>query len=183
MTNMRTVRRVTAACFAVVLGAAVLSGCDTVGSSGITLQKDVDFRFRFSTAEDDGVQPIHVNADAVVDFADLLVAEGFSREDIISVTVQSVHLERILPIETTLDVFERAAFSLTATGTTAPPIAEIDDLPTARGVDLSVVNRNITQVAVQPEFRGRLTVVPQTGHDEDYVLAATMEVVVEVEGI
>lgn len=183
MTIRNAIRCATAICCAIVPVAAVLSGCDTIGSDTITLQKKVDFRFEFSTSGIDAGEELQVNALAAIDFADVIAAEGFSKGDLIAVRVQSVHVQRISPAGTTLDAFDRVAFSLTATGLTARTIAELDDLPNARDADLTVLVTDVTQVVRQPAFLGRLTVAPRSSHSEQYVLTASMDIAVEVEGV
>jgi hypothetical protein len=176
-------RRTGASCIALILGAVLLSGCDTVESDSIIFQKEVDFRFEFSTAGADAGEAIQVNEQTAVDFSDLLAPEGFSRDDVIGVNVRSVSVERISPVGATLDVFDQVEFTLRATGLNVPTIARAEGLPNGREVDLNVIAPGITQAVIQPEFGARLTVVPASAHAEEYVLAATMDVSVEVEGI
>lgn len=172
-----------AMCCVFVLAALVLSACDTVGPGTITLQKDLDFRFEFSTSGTDAGEELDINASGSINFDDVLAAEGFSKGDIIRVEVRSVQLDRIAPPGTMLDVFERLAFSVTASGSTVPTIAEIEDPPSSRDADLSLRVTDITQAVRQPTFRGRLTVVPRSSDAEEYVLTATIDLAVEVEGV
>lgn len=167
----------------VLAGLVALSGCDAVGGDVLTLRKEVDFRFDFSTTGVEAGEELVVDSEGVVDFDDVLSPEGFSKGELVSARVESVTLRRVTPLDATLDVFDRIAFSLSAADLSVPVIAASDDPPTSRDVDLEVLAPRITEAVVRPMFRGRLTIVPASSGSEQYVLTATMEVIVETEGV
>ncbi|MEX2400536.1 MAG: hypothetical protein WD423_07165 [Rhodothermales bacterium] len=176
--------RLAAPLAAILLGSMlVLAGCDTIGTESVTLRKDVNFRFEFSTEGREAGTAFNVDAVGTVDFGEVIAPEGFTTDEIIAVNVHSVSVQRVTPVGTNLDAFDRIALALVASGVPTRTVAELEPVPSSREATLPIVRSDVTQLAVQPSFRGRLTVVPAATPTEQYVLTARMEVVVEVEGV
>lgn len=160
-----------------------LAGCDSVGGDVLTFREEVDFRFEFTTDGVSAGEEIVVRSVGNVDFDDFLEDEGFTKGDLVVANIRSVTVERLTPAGTNLSNFERVAFSLVAEGLTVPTLAESEDLPEGREVELELLRPGVSEVLWQPEFAGRLIVVPATDEDEQYVLTATMDVSVQAEGL
>lgn len=163
--------------------ALVLAGCDTIGTESVTLRKDLDYRFEFSTEGREAGTAFNVDAVGSINFGEVIAPEGFTTDEIIAVNVHAVSIQRVTPVGTNLDAFERISLALAASGITTRTVAEIESTPSSREATLSIVRSDVTQLAVQPSFRGQLTVVPAATRTEQYVVTAKMELVVEVEGV
>ena len=158
-----------------------LPACDFVGEEEtLQLQKTVNFRFEFSTDGSVG-DPMTQNADGTINIDDVLFDEGYTRDEIVVATIRSVTIQRIQPVGTNLDVFDRIDFSLVASGVNVPTHATSSSLPSNDSASLSVSSPAATAVLRRGEFGARITVVPTI--EEDFILQATVSLRIDVEGI
>lgn len=159
----------------------LLPACDFLGEDETArFDKEVEFRFEFSTDGDVG-EAVTTQSMSTVDIEDELFAEGYSREEVASATIRSVTVERLQPVGTGLNVFDEMELSLTASGVNVPTHARTDDLPSSSSVQLDVAAAAVTAVVREPAFGARLTVVPTI--EEDFVLEASVNLSIDVEGI
>lgn len=157
----------------------VLAGCDFVGDDEpLVVQKEVDFRFQFSTEGRVG-ETVTVPSTETLSLDDILFGEGYTRDDVAVANLRSVSVERVQPVGTDLDVFESIALSLTASGVTVPTHAQSDNLPADDTANLSVSAPGVSDVVREEQFGARLTVVPAI--EEDFVLRAVVEMRIDID--
>lgn len=159
----------------------VLPACDFVGDEEtLQLQKNVNFRFEFSTDGSVG-ETMTVNAEETVNIDDVLFDEGYTRDEIATANIRSVSVERIQPVGTDLDVFDRIDFSLVASGVNVPTHATSSNLPSDDAASLSVSAPGVSEVLWRGVFGAEMSVVPTI--EEDFILDATVSLRIDVEGI
>lgn len=159
----------------------LLPACDFLGEDETArFDKEVEFRFEFSTHGELG-NSIVVQSDSTLNIDDELFAEGYTRDEINNAAIRSVMIRRIQRVGIDLDVFDSIELSLTADGVTVPTHAQADDLPSSSSVQLDVAAAVVTAVVRERAFGARLTVVPTI--EEDFVLEASVNLSIDVEGI
>ena len=177
-------RRVSAAL--VVAALFALSGCDIATDPGIfTLQeKRVTFRFEFASDGRTAGQEIEVQSTSSADLAAALLADGYTKGEVVGVTLLGVELSRVQPIGVNLSTLSNVSVSLTASGVSRSTIATAASLPNADDALLQVTNERVTGFITAPSFSSVLKVVPTSlKPNSDYVLTATLRLRVEVEGV
>ncbi|GEM_PF-5755847 len=161
-----------------ILALLVLPACDFAGDDEtLAFDKEVQFRFEFST--DEGEEVI-VTSTTNINIDDVLFGEGYERADIMSASIRSVTVERVQPVGTNLDVFDSISISLQAGGA-SPTHASSNNLPASSTASLSVASAGVTNIVKSPTFGARLTALPTI--TEDFVLTARVTLSISVQGI
>ena len=164
----------------------LLASCDTVNPTDniILPEKTVSFRFEINTA---GVSPgetVTVESEDPVDLGPALDADGFTKAEVISVTITRVELERVSPAGVDLSILEQAQVALVASGVSNRTIASSSSLPDDPSTTLSISgNSDATSFVTAPSFEGVLTIVPEIVPQGLLVMRATVSLRVEVEGV
>lgn len=162
------------------------SGCDTLAPREpiVLPEKRVTFRFEFNSAGRSVGEPLEVVSNASADLADDLAREGFTKAEIISATVLSVELVRILPVGVNVSFLSEAGLALRSTGVARRTIARSTALPNDHRATIPVVDAGVTSYVTRPSFEAVLTGIPASLRpNEQYVLEATVRLRIEVEGV
>jgi len=163
-----------------------LQGCDAVDGGTIYLQpKEAVFRYAFSADDLQVGQTSVIPAISTVDLGDALLADGFSKGEVLTATISSVMLERINPIGVSLSFIDDVSVDLQATGVTNTSIADHSNLPDNRLATLTVRSGvDITGFITRPSFGSTLSILPaEIVAGEEYVLEAKVSIRIEVEGV
>ena len=166
--------------------AFVLHGCDVVEGGSIFLQpKEVVFRFEFSSDDLEVGQAVVIPATNSVDLGDDLLADGFSKGEVLSATVSSATLERINPIGVQMSFLSEVVVNLQVTGLSATTVARQSSLPDSRTAGLTIQpNINIANYVARSSFGSNISITPvEILANEDYVLELTLAIRIEVEGV
>src|SRR5690606_42123195 len=100
-----------------ILALLVLPACDFAGDDEtLAFDKEVQFRFEFST--DEGEEVI-VTSTTNINIDDVLFGEGYERADMMSASIRSVTVARVHHVGTNVDVFDSISISLQAGGASA----------------------------------------------------------------
>ena len=163
----------------------VLSGCDVIADNpSIALSHSATFRFEFSSDGRSAGEPFEVRSTSSVNLADDLLADGFTKGEVLSASVTSVEISRTQPIGVHLSTLGDVSLGLTATGVARTTIARSASLPDSDDGQLAVQNASITAFVTAPSFSGVLTIDPASLRaNSNYVLTTTVRLRVEVEGV
>lgn len=176
--------------FGLVLILCLLPACDTAGIDDglLTLpERDVTFRYQFTVEEPVGggnPQPtISAISQSRVDLGELIVAEGFTKDEVESVTITEMELRRVQPTGATLSSLIRGIdVLLDPAGLSPVSVGGLSPIIGGSSAELNVDRSDITLLTANTaDFGTRIVVDGPIA--EMYVLEITMRLRIEVSDV
>lgn len=170
-----------------VLFLGALAGCDAIVEESdpvILPEKVVTFRFVHTAGQSDPAS-LRLSSVGTADLGDALRADGFLKDEVVSVFVTAVELERIQPTRVKLADIARSA-SVSLSGASDAQVATLGTVPSASDADMNVDgNREVGDIIrASAPFRGILTIAPaDLEPGEQYILEAEVRFRVTVAGV
>jgi hypothetical protein len=158
------------------------AGCDALGGPEVVpLRYDHAFAFRVSGSQLQADQETEVVSQTQFNLAARLKVDGFKAENIVSVRVAAVEIERIQPLTVDLQ-FLRAAVLLLRSGDQEVEVASRSSFPADTTAELSPASIELGRTTQNPVSRGVLRLTPaQVSVRDQYRLEVRVRFNLEVE--